>query len=198
MQTISTAALLLAVALGLASEAGAKERDCTARLNGIDLALRYDDKADIWSSFRERRLTRGPACPGKVVIAHMLPGLSDGERAMFCAVYDEDAKEYRTVAEGPRDGYGRCDQPSRACRMVNATKTEALEIGALGRDMALAGVKSARTSAGALVLSGQASALAGALAEAGGAAAAALSAPGVLAGAAASVVVVGGAVMVCG
>lgn len=197
MRAILTA-VAFASALTSPGVLAAKERDCTARLNGIDLKLRYDDRDDVWSSFRERRLTRGPACPGKVVIAHMLPGLKDEERAMFCAVYDEAAEQYRTVAEGPRDGYGRCDQPSRACRMVNATKAEALEIGALGRDMVLAGVKSARTSAGALVLSGQASALAGALAEAGGAAAAALSAPGVLAGAAASVVVVGGAVMVCG
>lgn len=197
MRAILTVAAL-AGTLALPGMLAARERDCTARLNGIDLALSYDDKADIWSSFRERRLTRGPACPGKVVIAYMLPGLSDEARAMFCAVYDAEAEQYRTVAEGPRDGYGRCDQPSRACRVVNATKREALEIGAMGRDMALSGVKSARTSAGALVLSGQASALAGALAEAGGAAAAALSAPGVLAGAAASVVVVGGAVVVCG
>lgn len=193
-------AILLALAgiLSLPGALAAEERACKAMLNGVALNLSYDTGDDVWSSFRERRLTRRSTCPGKVVIAHMLPGLSDEERSMFCAVYDDKADEYRTVAEGPRDGYGRCDTPSRACRVVNATKREALEIGALGRDMALSGVKSARTSAGALVLSGQASALAGALAEAGGAAAAALSAPGVLAGAAASVVVVGGAVVVCG
>jgi hypothetical protein len=128
----------------------------------------------------------------------MMPGLSDGERAMFCAVYDDGEGQYRTVAEGPRDAYGRCAKPSRACRFVNATKDEVLSIGALGRDMAVAGVQSARNSAGALVLSGKAGVLAGALGEAGGAAVAALTAPGVLAGAAASVVVVGGAVYVCG
>lgn len=190
--------IALAGLLSLPGVLAAEERSCKAMLNGVELALGYDSDAEVWSSFRERRLTRRTTCPGKVVIAHMLPGLSDEERAMFCAVYDDKAGEYRTVAEGPRDGYGRCDKPSRACRMVNATKREALEIGAMGRDMALSGVKSAGNSAGALVLSGQASALAAALADAGGAAAAALSAPGVLAGAAASVVVVGGAVMVCG
>lgn len=193
-----TVLIALAGLICLPGILAAKERNCRAMLNGVELNLSYDDTDDVWSSFRERRMTRRANCPGRVVIAHMLPGLSAEERAMFCAVYDDKAEEYRTVAEGPRDGYGRCDTPSRACRIVNATKDEALEIGALGRDMALSGVKSARTSAGALVLSGQASALAGALAEAGGAAAAALSAPGVLAGAAASVVVVGGAVVVCG
>lgn len=172
--------------------------DCRATLNGVEVVLSYEDSAEVWSSFRERRLTRRSACPGKVVIAHMLPGLSAAERAMFCAVYDDKADEYRTVAEGPRDGYARCERPSRACRMVNATKAEVARLGALGHDLAIEGVKSARTSAGALVLSGQASALLGALGGAGGAAATALSAPGVLAGAAASVVVVGGAVYVCG
>lgn len=188
----------LAGILSLPGVLAAEERTCKAKLNGVELTLSYDTEAEVWSSFRERRLTRRATCPGKVVIAHMLPGLGDEERAVFCAVYDEKADEYRTVAQGPRDGFGRCDKPSRACKIVNATKREALEIGALGRDMAASGVKSAKSSAGALVLSGRASALAGALAEAGGAAAAALSAPGVLAGAAASVVVVGGAVYVCG
>ena len=174
----------------------AETRDCRARLNGVEVALSYEDGPGIWSSFRERRLTRAATCPGKAVIAHMLPGLSEEERAGFCAVYEDG--EYRTVALGPRDGYARCDRPSRACRMVNATKEEALRLGAVGRDLAADGVRAAKGRAGALVMSGKAGALASALGEAGGAAAAALSAPGVLAGAAASVVVVGGAVMVCG
>ncbi len=176
----------------------AETRECRANLNGVEVALSYEDSAEIWSSFRERRLTRRSTCPGKVVIAHMLPGLSEAERGTFCAVYDDKADEYRTVAVGGRDGYGRCDTPSRACRIVTATKDEALRLGAMGTDMAVAGVKSAKNKAGALVLSGKAGVLAGALGEAGGAAAAALAAPGVLAGAAASVVVVGGAVYVCG
>ena len=195
MRTALILVAALAAPLCLPGAAPAAERTCRANLNGAAVSLTYDDRADVWSSFRERRLSRAATCPGKVVIAHMLPGLSEADRAGFCAVYEEGA--YRTVALGPRDGYARCDRPSRACRMVNATKREALEIGAFGRDLAVEGVKAARNNAGALVLSGQAGALAAALAEAGGAAAAALSAPGVLAGAAASVVVVGGAVMVC-
>lgn len=188
--------MLLAGALGLPGLGAAAERQCRAVLNGVEVNLTYEDSAEIWSSFRERRLTRAATCPGKAVIAHMLPGLSDEDRAGFCAVYEDG--EYRTVALGPRDGYARCGRPSRACRMVNATREEALRLGALGRDLAVGGVRAARTNAGALVLSGRASVLAGALGEAGGAAAAVLSAPGVLAGAAASVVVVGGAVVVCG
>lgn len=196
MRTALILAAALASLLYLPGAALAAERQCRANLNGVAVSLTYEDSADVWSSFRERRLTRAATCPGKVVIAHMLPGLSEEERAGFCAVHE--GGEYRTVALGPRDGFARCDRPSRACRMVNATKDEALRLGAFGRDLAVEGVKAARTSAGALVLSGRASVLAGALGEAGGAAAAALSAPGVLAGAAASVVVVGGAVVVCG
>lgn len=193
MRTVLSLALTGCCAAG---PAVAADRDCRANLNGVEVTLTYDDTADVWSSFRERRLTRRSACPGKVVIAHMLPGLSEAEREPFCAVYEDG--EYRTVAQGDRDGYARCAKPSRACRMVNATRDEAVRLGALGRDMAVDGVKAAKGKAGALVLSGKASALASALGEAGGAAAAALSAPGVLAGAAASVVVVGGAVYVCG
>jgi hypothetical protein len=189
----------LASALCLPGALHAAPRDCRAMLNGVEIGLSYDDAdPEIWSSVRDRRLTRRATCPGKAVIAYMMPGLRAGDRAMFCAVYDDKTGDYRTVAEGPRDAYGHCAKPSRACRIVNATKDEALAIGALGRDMALKGVNSARNSAGALILSGKASALAGALGEAGGAAAAVLSAPGALAGAAASVVVVGGAVYVCG
>ncbi|MCB2117086.1 MAG: hypothetical protein KDE00_12505 [Rhodobacteraceae bacterium] len=190
-------ALLLLLSLLLPSAALAATKDCTARLNGVDLALSYDAGADVWSSFRERRLTRGARCPGKVVLGYMLPGLSEEERAPFCLLYDTEAEEYRSVAEGPRDGYGICDAPSRACRFVKATKSEVLELGALSRDLAGRGVRTATTNAGALILSGKAGALASSLTEAGGAAATALSAPGVLAGAAASVVVVGGAVYVC-
>ena len=191
------AIIIAAACLPVAAHAAPQE--CQANLNGVEIGITYDREAEVYSSFREKRLTRRKTCPGAVVIAYMMPGLSDEERAMFCAVYDRKADEYRTVAEGTRDAYGRCEAPkSRACRIVDATKEEALQIGALGKDVAALGVKAARNKAGALVLTGKASAVAAALGEAGGAAAAALSAPGVLAGAAVSVVVVGGAVYVCG
>lgn len=190
--------VVLAGALSLPTALRAEPAECRATLNGVAVTIPYDPEAEVWSSFRERRLSGRKTCPGKVVIAHMMPGLTEDERSMFCAVYDRKAEEYRTVAEGPRDAYGRCARASRACRIVNATKREALEIAALGAGVATAGVTAATNRAGALILTGQASAVAGALSEVGSAAAAAVSAPGVLAGAAVSVVVIGGAVYVCG
>ena len=199
MRNLSAIMVALAGGLCLTGAAGADPVECRATLNGVEVALTYDDDAEIYSSFREKRLTRRRTCPGAAVIAHMMPGLTDEERAPFCAVYDRKADEYRTVAEGERDAYGRCRKPaSRACRIVNATKEEAVALGAMGKDVAVSGVKAATNKAGALVLTGKAGAVAAALGEVGGAAAAAVSAPGVLAGAAVSVVVVGGAVYVCG
>lgn len=159
-------AIVVAGALCLPAALRAETAECRANLNGVEVTLGYDRKADVWSSFRERRLTRARTCPGKVVIAHMMPGLTEAERSPFCAVYDDKAGEYRTVAHGARDAYGRCAQPSRACRIVNATKREALEIGALGVGVAAAGVTAATNRAGALILTGNASAVAAALSEA--------------------------------
>lgn len=190
--------MVLAGALCLPAGLRAETAECRANLNGVEVTLGYERRAEVWSSVRERRLTGRKSCPGKVVIAHMLPGLTEAEQSPFCAVYDDKADQYRTVAHGARDGYARCAQPSRACRIVNATKREALEIGALGASVAAAGVTAATNRAGALILTGKASAVAAALSEASTAVAAAISAPGVLAGAAVSVVVVGGAVYVCG
>ena len=191
-------AVALAPCVALPGMARAAEQECQANLNGIEVAIRYDRDAEVYSSFREKRLMRRKTCPGAVVIAYMMPGLSEAERSMFCAVYDKKTDEYRTVAEGERDAYGRCAQPSRACRIVNATKDEALAIGSLGVDAAARGVTAVRDKAGVLVLTGKASAVAALVGETGTAVAAAVTAPGVLAGAAASVVVAGGAVYVCG
>ncbi|MCV2874394.1 hypothetical protein OEZ71_19015 [Defluviimonas sp. WL0050] len=197
MRCLWMLAVALAGALMLPGAGRAAEQECRANLNGVEVAIRYDRKAEVYSSFREKRLTRRKTCPGAVVIAYMVPGLTEAERAVFCAVYDKKSDEYRTVAEGRRDAYGRCAQPSRACRIVNATKDEVVQIGSVGVGAMARGVTSVRDQAGVLVLTGQASALAALLTETGTAVAATLNAPGVLAGAAASVVVVGGAVYVC-
>ncbi len=173
-------AVALALVIALPGMARAAEQECRANLNGVEVGIRYDRKAEVYSSFREKRLMRRKTYPGGVVIAYMMPGLVEAERAMICAVYDKKTDHYRTVAEGERDAYGRCKKPeSRACRIVNATKDEAREIGAIGVNPAARGVTAAKNKAGS-------------------AAAAAVAAPGVLAGAAVSVVVVGGAVYVCG
>jgi hypothetical protein len=197
MRTIWAVTIAMAGAIGAPAAARADMAECRAKINGAEATLSYDRDADVYASFREHRLNWRGTCPGAVVIAHMMPELSAAERAPFCAVYDSRADEYRAVAEGARDAYGRCARPSRACRIVNATKREALEIGALGVGVATAGVTAARDRAGVLVLTGQAGAVAGALETAGGSVVTALSAPGILAGAAVSVVAVGGAVYLC-
>lgn len=198
MRCFCVLSMALAGALMLPGAGRAAEQECRANLNGVEVAIRYDRKANVYSSFREKRLTRRKTCPGAVVIAYMVPGLTEAERSVFCAVYDKKAEEYRTVAEGKRDAYGRCARPSRACRVVNATKDEVMQIGSAGVGAMARGVTAVRDQAGVLVLTGQAGALATLLGETGSAVAAALSAPGVLTGAAVSVVVVGGAVYVCG
>ncbi|MDW4551586.1 hypothetical protein R5H32_19770 [Defluviimonas sp. D31] len=195
MNLAAIASFMLVV--GAPLPGSAEPRDCEANINGENVTILYDRDRDSYSSMRERHLTRRKTCPGAVVIAHMMPGLNEEQRSLFCAVYDEDAEYYRAPAKGERDAYGRCKRPSAACRLVNATKEEALAVAELGLDAAGAGLTAARDTSGAFILSGKAGALAGLLETAGASAAAALSAPGVLAGAAVSVVAVGGAVYLC-
>ncbi|MBC7143490.1 MAG: hypothetical protein H5U18_15250, partial [Rhodobacteraceae bacterium] len=68
------AIVILAGALCLPAALRAKTAECRANLNGVEITIPYDRAADVWSSFREKRLTRARTCPGAVVIAHMMPG----------------------------------------------------------------------------------------------------------------------------
>lgn len=198
--------LILAALFGLsvAVPAVAATVSCHTNIDGQPYQIFYDDLEPYYSSLRERVFRRG-ACPGAVVIAFLTPQ----EREVFCSNYDPASESHSHPAQGRRDAFGRCVEPSRTCRVVNATKDQALGLVGLGEETEdaeeasltdrLSSTLSAVThSSGAMILSGNAGTIASLLPQAGSAVGSALAAPIVLAGAAASVVVIGGAVYLCG
>ena len=188
-----------------ANPAMAAPTQCTTKIEGESVTIYYDDAEPTYSSFRERYFSRRNTCPGAVVITYLMPDLTAEERLVFCANYDPKTRSHSLPAQGPRDSFGRCEVPSRTCKIVNTTKQEALALVGIGEQAeegALTGrvastVSAVTHSSGAMVLSGQASSLSSLLASAGTTIGTALSTPAVLAGAAASVVVIGGAVYLC-
>lgn len=200
-----SAACLFALMALWAAPGAAAPAQCTTRIEGETVTIFYDDDEPTYSSFRERYFSRRNTCPGAVVITYLMPDLTAEERLVFCANYDPETRSHSLPAQGPRDAFGRCETPSRTCRIVNTTKQEALALMGIGEqaeDGTLTGrvastVSAVTHSSGAMVLSGQASSLSSLLTSAGSTISAALSTPAVLAGAAASVVVIGGAVYLC-
>jgi hypothetical protein len=203
MQTpipIATAMLpMLALAAGLAfsGPAHASASQCDTRIDGEAVTIFFGD--DPGSAIpRERFWRRGQDCPGAVVITYLMPDLSAEEREVFCANYDPKTRSHSQPAQGRRDKYGRCVEPSKTCALVNATRDETLALMGMatpqeGRERPSALSRIVHSS-GALILSGNLGTLTGALGSAG---TAAMASPAILAGAAASVVVIGGAVYLC-
>lgn len=185
----------------LAPPAMAETVSCNTNIDGQPYEIFYDDSEPYYSSFRERIFSRN-TCPGAVVVAYLTPELTPAEREVFCSNYDPKTRSHSMPAEGRRDAYGRCTEPSRTCRLVNTTRDQAMDLVGLGEEAEDASmtsrlastVSSVTHSSGAMILSGSASTISGLLSSAG----AAVSAPAMLAGAAASVVVIGGAVYLCG
>ncbi|MEI4471225.1 hypothetical protein [Frigidibacter sp. MR17.24] len=168
---------------------------CTAVIGGVAKTLGYDaTDENTWSSKREKRNLGAGRCPAKVVIADMAPDLSPRERDVFC-LQSDPMMGYSGLAMGDRDAMGLCEGPGKVCRFVNASGREAREMASAG---ASAGVQAVKHQSGAMILSGSTAGLSSAMAGIGSAATALMAAPLALAGAAASVVVVGGAVWVCG
>lgn len=202
MRIVCAAALF---ALPLAGPALAATVSCYTNIEGQPYQIFYNDDEPYYSSFRERLFSRD-TCPGAVVIGFLTPELTPQEREVFCSNYDPATRSHSMPAQGRRDAYGRCVEPSRTCRVVNATKDHALGLVGLGEeaeDGTLTGRLSSTLSAvthssGAMILSGNAGTIANLLPQAGSTVGSALAAPSVLAGAAASVVVIGGAVYLCG
>ncbi len=205
IRMICTATFL---ALPFAGSAHAATVSCFTNIDGQPYQIFYNDAEPYYSSFRERFFSRD-TCPGAVVLAFLTPELTPQEREVFCSNYDPATKSHSMPAQGRRDAFGRCVEPSRTCRVVNATKDQALGLVGLGEETEdaeettltnrLTSTLSAVThSSGAMILSGNAGTIASLLPQAGSAVGSALAAPTVLAGAAASVVVIGGAVYLCG
>lgn len=194
-----------AFTLALAAPLQAAPAQCETKIDGDPVTIFYDDEELPHASLRERYFTRSGTCPGAVVITYLMPDLTPAEREVFCANYDPNTGSHSMPAQGRRDAYGRCAEPSRTCTLVNDTRREALELMGIGKE-AEDGTSSSRLSStisavthasGAMILSGSASGLSGLLASAGTSIGTALGTPAVLAGAAASLVVVGGAVYLC-
>lgn len=197
-----------AAAFMLASvSAQAAPTECTTKIDGEPVTIFYNSAEPSYSSWRERMFNRARTrtCPGAVVITYLMPDLTAEEREVFCANYDPATGSHSMPAYGRRDAFGRCVETSKTCRLVNATKNEALELAGLGRDAESGALRSRVTStlsavthsSGAMILSGNGPALLGAVGQTGTAIGTALASPAILAGAAASVVVIGGAVYLC-
>jgi hypothetical protein len=200
-------ALLATVAgvISVTSAAQAAPAQCTTKIEGEEVTIFYDDAEPTYSSFRERYFTRSRTCPGAVVITYLMPDLTAEERQVFCANYDPKTRSHSLPAQGSRDSFGRCETPSKTCKLVNTTRDSALSLAGIG-EQAEEGTLTGRLSStltavthssGAMVLSGNAGSITSLLSSAGATVGTALSAPAVLAGAAASVVVIGGAVYLC-
>lgn len=195
MRTL-TALLGITLALALTSTADATATQCTTRIDGETVTIFYNSDDPTYSSMRERLFRRGSECPGAVVITYLMPELTADQRTVFCANYDPKTRSHSQPAQGQRDSFGRCVEPSRTCALVNTTRQEAAQLIGLGtqgerRDGLLPSAISAVThTSGAMILSGNTGAITGLLSSV-------MSAPAVMAGAAASVVVIGGAIYLC-
>ena len=198
--------LVAAVVLSLAAAAEARPAQCDTLIDGEPVTIYYDSSDPAFASFRDRLFTRGRSCPAAIVITYLLPDLTAAEREVFCANYDARTGSHSLPAQGRRDAYGRCVEPSRTCQLVNTSRETAMELMGIGaeveeggeRPSGIASAVSAATHwSGAMVLSGNAGSISGLLSAAGTTAGTVLGSPALLAGAAASVVVVGGAVWLC-
>jgi hypothetical protein len=145
-------------------------------------------------------------CPAFISLRLLTPGLTDVERSVFCLSYDEEQDTIIGFAEGERDAYLICSEPSvPMCDRVNATREEALAIVGLGAGATAgasvattaAGITAVTHSSGAVILTGSSGYIAGTLGTVGSGVLAFLTAPATLTVAAVSVVAVGGAVYVC-
>ena len=202
---IAPLAGLLALPAIWPGPANAAPAQCSTKIEGEPVTIFYDDEEPTYSSFRERVFSRRNTCPGAVVITYLMPDLTAEERLVFCANSDPETRSHSLPAQGPRDAFGRCEEPSNTCKLVNTTKEGALGLVGLGEEAeegTLTGRLSSTISAvthssGAMVLSGNAGSISSILTTAGTTIGTALSTPAVLAGAAASVVVIGGAVYLC-
>lgn len=186
------------IGLALTSSAHASASQCTTRIDGEPVTIFYNTDDPTFSSMRERFFRRGE-CPGAVVVTYLTPELTAEERTVFCANYDAEARSHSQPAQGRRDRFGRCVEPSKTCALVNATRQEATALIGLGAQaeerggVLPAAISAATHTSGALILSGNLGSVTTLLGSVGTAAAA----PAMLAGAAASVVVIGGAIYLC-
>lgn len=176
---------------------------CTARIADRDVVLGYDTTDPELAgavSRRERLAARIGAhdCPSLVVLRSLTPELTPDQRGPFCLRFDDGSDSVMGYDLGPRDAWGRCQQPATSvCERVNHTRAAAGSMTAAAGRGTLAGLRALPDGSGAVILSGSGQAVSTALGSLGSAAAAVAGAPALAAGAAVSVVAVGGAVYAC-
>ncbi|MDT8857064.1 hypothetical protein RNZ50_18910 [Paracoccaceae bacterium Fryx2] len=182
--------------------------ECQTSVSGIKVQHWYDPTESV---IKQNRSTRERifggygdiTCPGYVTLREMTRELTDDQRGVFCLNYDKDRKTYLGFAQGPRDAWLTCTEPSKSfCERVNNSKDAALEITGLGGGnavgkVATAGVNVVTGNSGAVILSGSGGYVASTLSSLGTTAFSVLTAPATLTAAAVTVVAVGGAVYVC-
>lgn len=208
MRLILVALLMLLSLFPLAAEA--KVKTCKTMIDGQEQTLSYERGDD---AMQENRSTREwlfgrygkVSCPGYITLRALTPGISDEQRTPFCLYYDEERETYTGFGLGERDAWLSCkakQEKGRFCRTVNAT-TETVDAitgkitGASGKDDGEG--KSFRHSAsGALITSGAKNYVKRTLGSAANSALSTVTAPAAITAAVVSVVVVGGAVYVCG
>ncbi|MER5170428.1 hypothetical protein [Thioclava kandeliae] len=178
-------------------------QSCETSIRGKTSQFAYDDsnpRVEESLSLREKIFgSRGKVtCPGIVTLRAMTPELDDTGRAPFCLQWDKDADTYIGYAQGARDGFGHCEQPSRSfCERVNGSGDAAKQMtentNGFAKDVAgnVAGDK-----IGSIVVKTTGDKLKGRLKDAGVAAVAAASPVG-LAAVAVTAVAVGGTMYVC-
>ena len=175
--------------------------ECTTSVRGTVQDYIYDAESPALKdsrSMQQKLLGRygQVTCPGLVTLRVLTPELTDADRAPFCLQWDRREKTYLGYAEGARDGWLGCKRPARSfCERVNGSKAAAVTLAAKAAGYAIgAGIKSAVSPGGALVMQGPAAAISGKLLELGAVAASGVSAPVALGAVAVTAVAVGGAV----
>ena len=153
-------ALILAF-LTLAAPATAQElTKCTTSVRGETLEISYipdDETVKDNQSFREwlRGEHKGLDCPAFVTLRYLTPELDDTQRGPFCLVWDKDRRTYSGFAEGERDAFLICKEPTRSfCERVNASADTAALVTGLRRAQTPEEEEYLRHSSGAIILRG--------------------------------------------
>lgn len=199
---------LFLLTLILASPAAAQElTGCTTSVEGQEVQLNYlagTDPVKDNRSLRERLrgAHKGLDCPTFITLRYLTPELDDAQRGPFCLVWDEERKTYAGFAEGDRDAYLQCKEPTRSfCERVNSTAETAALVTGLKRPETPEEQEYLDHSSGAVILRGGDTIVSRTLSEALQATVVSLlgtavTAVGVTA-ATSALVVVGGAVYAC-
>lgn len=194
----------LLVVLGCAEARAEDLARCETSIRGETLGFVYDPETPALQESRSLREwlygAKGKiTCPGLVTLRVLTPELNDTDRDPFCLQWDRAARTYIGYAEGERDAWLTCKQPSRSfCERVNRSKAAAARLTGQAADFALnAGMRALVHPSGAVVLQGPAAVIGGKLAELGAVALSGVSAPVALGTVAVTAVAVGGAVYVC-